>query len=438
MSQGSGNIKRRVDGQGNEYFVPILPRRLSITPEGYQGNKAEYRETLDVGTSIRSRAEAERLLAICCHERERGRTMPTRVTVRDAYNLWLQNQERTLAQARGSVQSARQRLRSERSFAKGHGPLAPFWDAPWAGVTLAQMEEYVAILTDEAATKDGEPLSSAYVRGCVGKLKAAFDFIGLKPNPCFGLKLPKKERLVITYLSLAEQRRLLSCDAIPVEDRVKMGCLITSGLRIGEFLSIRREHVFLDEDPAFLHVSLGGNHEAPLKSRSRGEYRVVYLPSPADEFWRLWLTNFATKPGARPSPGDRLFDGALGGYDKHWPERLRLFGQAAGVVVHPHKLRHTYAMSVINCFWGGALVKNVMPYVQKQLGHTSLETTERHYGTFLTDAQAMTAAELSGRARKPKPKVSALDLLGSIFTVPGTVPVGGQNLSNLRHLSKKG
>src|SRR6187549_1103722 len=184
MSQGSGNIKRRVDGQGNEYFVPILPRRLSITPEGYQGNKAEYRETLDVGTTIRSRAEAERLLAICCHERERGRTMPARVTVGDAYNLWLQSQERTLAQARGSLQSARQRLRSERSFARSHGPLAPFWDAPWASVTLAQVEEYVAILTGEAATKDGAPLSSAYVRGCVGKLKATFDFIGHKPNPC--------------------------------------------------------------------------------------------------------------------------------------------------------------------------------------------------------------------------------------------------------------
>jgi integrase len=374
----SGSIKQRLDSKGEAYFVPILPRRLSIPPEGYQGDRDEYRETLDVGTTLRSKAEAARVLAICCHERERGRSMPTRVTVQDAYNLWLKDQEQTLTQARGSLQSARHRLRSERSFGKVHGPLAPFWEAPWAGVTLAQVEDYVAILKNETAGKTGEPLSGSHIRACVSKLRTMFDFIGLKPNPCIGLKLPKKDRHVITYLSLKEQRKLLSCEAIPLEDRVRMGCLITSGLRIGEFLAIEREHVFLEEDPPYLHVSLGGIHGAPLKARSRGEYRVVYLPSPADEFWQMYVSTFYEKEGRKTGQAGRLFSGAYGGYDKHWADRLKVFGQAAGVVVHAHKLRHTYAMSVINCFWGGSLVKNVMPFVQKQLGHSSVETTERH------------------------------------------------------------
>jgi len=138
-----------------------------------------------------------------------------------------------------------------------------------------------------------------------------------------------------------------------------LAVLRASGLRISEALALRVGDVFEHEGSVGLHVRCG---------KGRKERRVAVTQDGIEPL-RTWQR-------ARASlPGDVLFPTLAGGkldtsYVRHLLPRL---ARKAGVTqrVHAHGLRHTHAFGLANA---GVPVH----VVQRQLGHSSLDTTGRY------------------------------------------------------------
>ena len=130
--------------------------------------------------------------------------------------------------------------------------------------------------------------------------------------------------------------------------------LAATGLRVSEAAALRVEDVVLNERSGKVIVRAG-------KGR---KYREVPLHKAARESLRAYL---AVRPTGR---GDALFLGQRGPLGVRGIQmRLAALGEAAGVEVTPHRLRHTFATRLLREA-GADLVT-----VAALLGHSSVATT---------------------------------------------------------------
>jgi site-specific recombinase XerD len=99
------------------------------------------------------------------------------------------------------------------------------------------------------------------------------------------------------------------------------------------------------------------------------------------EFPSLWAETYgAEAPPAAEWPNGFLFLGQRGPFTIAGVERIcQKVGLAAGVDLHPHRLRHTFAKSLVDPGAYG-ITKEPMPLtvLQELLGHASLLTTSRY------------------------------------------------------------
>jgi integrase/recombinase XerD len=77
---------------------------------------------------------------------------------------------------------------------------------------------------------------------------------------------------------------------------------------------------------------------------------------------------------------------------------LSRIGKIAGIHVHPHRFRDTFAARLLE---NGAALRTV----QLLLGHTSIKTTEKHYSHFVSAHQALLDAAAASLDFGPKPVV---------------------------------
>lgn len=158
-------------------------------------------------------------------------------------------------------------------------------------------------------------------------------------------------------------RLLAACPSgrIGTRNRALLATLWRSGLRIHEALLLRPHHVDF------------GNREVTVLRGKGGKRRVAGIDNGALEILTVWLEVreglsipvdaplFCTV--SRPNPGQPL-----------WQAQVRAsmheLGRKAGIPkrVHPHGLRHSLAVDLLR---EGA----PLPYIQRQLGHSSLATT---------------------------------------------------------------
>jgi site-specific recombinase XerD len=145
---------------------------------------------------------------------------------------------------------------------------------------------------------------------------------------------------------------------IGARNRALLAVLYDAGLRVSEALALQPHDVDDLGDGARLHVRCGKG----------GKQRVAVLRPEGAAALRAWIA-------ARPAGGP-LFcaqDGAplsTSAIRKLLPRIARRAGVSQRV--HAHGFRHSHAISLLDA---GVPV----PYIQRQLGHASLATTETYF-----------------------------------------------------------
>ena len=164
------------------------------------------------------------------------------------------------------------------------------------------------------------------------------------------MKLDKKLPEVLT---LEEIEKLIDT-ATDIRNKAIIALLYSSGLRVGELVRLRPEDIYKSTMQVYIPESKNhSDHWTILSHRA---------PELLTEYWRSYPvkreTLFIAKRGARTPL-------TVSGVET----MLRVIGKAAGIEVHAHMLRHSFATHMIE---NGV----EMPFVQAMLGHKCYASTE--------------------------------------------------------------
>ena len=160
---------------------------------------------------------------------------------------------------------------------------------------------------------------------------------------------------------------------IAFRDKAILELLFSTGLRVSELVSLKKENVNLKKEE--------------FSVRGKGQKtRVVFLSNQS----RYWLTKYlALRTDLNPflfvSHDKRTGNQKTNGTDQPLPSRsvqrtIQKYARAAGITkpVTPHTLRHSYATDLLR---NGADIRSV----QAMLGHASITTTQIY--THVTDQE---------------------------------------------------
>jgi len=251
----------------------------------------------------------------------------------------------------------------------------------------ATLSNYARALDVLLALRDGKPLQAlepAEVRRSIAMLHAKglaprtlalilsawrgwFRWLGrhrdFAVNPVVGIRAPKAGQPLPKALSVEATQRLLDVekDAKPmaVRDRAMFELLYSSGLRLGELISLDVADGRMDLRHGEVTVTGKGSktRTVPIGAKARdalSDWLEVrsQLAAPAEK---------ALFVGAR---GKRISPAVVGA-------RLAAWARASGVGehVHPHMLRHSFATHLLQS-------SQDLRAVQEMLGHASISTTQ--------------------------------------------------------------
>ncbi len=183
----------------------------------------------------------------------------------------------------------------------------------------------------------------------------------LTSNPCDGLKSPKIEKKLPTYLTIEEIDKLFDIRLLkPIDYRNKamLELLFATGVRISELINLTLSQVNFEE--SIIKVMGKGRKERIIPmSNTSSHYLNLYIM----DYRKYLLKNtidyiFLNKNGEKISRQ---------GFFKI----LKKITQDCGINkdISPHALRHSFATYLLN---NGADLR----IIQELLGHENLETTE--------------------------------------------------------------
>jgi integrase/recombinase XerD len=179
-------------------------------------------------------------------------------------------------------------------------------------------------------------------------------------NPSETIRTPKQWDRLPKALSISDIKRLLEVELATttfVRDSAMLELLYSSGLRVSEIIALKINDIHFDA--GFLRIMGKGSKErvVPMNYRAAEkiqrymhDLRPALLKKRQSPF--LFLSN-------RGTPMTR---------QRFW-QALKHLGNAAGVSLTPHTLRHTFATHLLD---GGADLRSV----QKMLGHSDISTTQ--------------------------------------------------------------
>jgi integrase/recombinase XerC len=228
-------------------------------------------------------------------------------------------------------------------------------------VTHVQLRSFLAHLHSRRVSK----------RTIMRKLASLRSFYGflcregtIRTNPMLGLRTPKQEKRLPNVLSVEEVARLLETasgdDAADHRDRAILETLYSSGMRVGELVSLKVSDVDF-----FAEV-------VTVMGKRRKE-RVCPLGSYALKALEAWLArrgiSLVRAPQCREPlflnlRGTRLTDRSVARMLAHRLAEANLSPRAS-----PHTLRHSFATHLLD---RGADLRSV----QELLGHASLSSTQ--------------------------------------------------------------
>ena len=184
-------------------------------------------------------------------------------------------------------------------------------------------------------------------------------------NPADGLRAPKRPRTLPKALGIDQAAALLDRpagspgnDPLQVRDAAMFELLYSSGLRLSELVSLDWPGG-LDLDAG--EVTVTGKRQKTRKVPVGDKARIAL------EAWLALRPHF--EQDAQPAlflgrNGTRLTPRQVQGRLAQWAQR-----QGAGVHVHPHMLRHSFASHVLQS-------SGDLRAVQEMLGHASIAATQ--------------------------------------------------------------
>lgn len=283
-----------------------------------------------------------------------------------------------------------------------HKPLYAFVDEDLAQLSQSDLTAYIEYLTFYYKdTEDGEEPARALVNHDLSikrklcSIRSFYDYLfknnRIPSNVTTLVPLPKIHEKPIIRLTLDEMRRILEQAATGEDltsrqqawhkltvkrDYALMSLFLGTGIRVSECVGINLQDVDL-ENNAFLVTRKGGNQV------------VLYFPPEVAESLAEYMQE-RERTDALPGHEDALF---LSMQKRRITQRAvqNLVKKYAAVAaplkpkISPHKLRSTFATNLYNSTGDIYLVADV-------LGHTSVDTTRKHYAD-MTDARRRMAAQ---------------------------------------------
>lgn len=197
-----------------------------------------------------------------------------------------------------------------------------------------------------------------YHREYVGNICLAFKDYGKFIGIDLAVKPPSPEptRLARFLTEQEVQSFLFVVDSI--RDRALFYTLAYSGLRVAELCNLQRDHVSFEQKTVSVHAGKGGKSQDVPLSQAALDVLSGYLRTGLRKESSEWL--FPAPDGKRLST-----------------QRIRVlcrqYGKRAGLqkAVSPHMFRHALATNLLSkgC---------PLPFVQRQLRHSRIETTMRY------------------------------------------------------------
>ena len=268
--------------------------------------------------------------------------------------------------SRETVRAYRREVSDLRDFLSetGRTMFPPGGAGWWKSVSVADLRRYLA------ARFPGRKGSTMARK--IAALRSFFSFLvtrgEIPGNPAIGVTAPRRSMRLPEFLPVDEMMDLLR--SLPAEgeagrrDAAILELLYSSGLRVGELVSLRRKDVLLEE----------GTVRVLGKGRKE---RIV----PVGEKALLALSKYLAE-GARAGTrdGEEEWEGAIfrnlrgGALSARSVARiLEKALERAGIGRHlsPHGIRHSFATHLLE---SGADLRAI----QEMLGHASLSTTQRY------------------------------------------------------------
>jgi integrase/recombinase XerD len=179
-------------------------------------------------------------------------------------------------------------------------------------------------------------------------------------DPTESLQTPRQWERLPKALTVDDIMRLLETRLecrTALRDSAMLELMYASGLRVSEVVSLKVSDLNLDA--GFLRVVGKGSKERVVPINSRAKSRIIeYVRDlrPALLSRRQSAYLFLTNRG-RPMTRQRFW------------QALKRLGEAAGLRLTPHSLRHSFATHLLD---GGADLRSL----QKMLGHSDISTTQ--------------------------------------------------------------
>ncbi len=229
-------------------------------------------------------------------------------------------------------------------------------------VELAELDSYaVRQFAAESHRKGSSP------RSISRRLSAVRRFLAylvqervLTSNPAVGVQAPKPARRLPATMDADQVAGLLALpgdDLLTVRDRAILELLYSSGLRLSELVWL--DLVDLDLTDRTVRITGKGNRT-----------RIVPVGRHAVAALETWIERRAAMAAADEDAvfvsrrGTRLAGRTIQARLKHWAKR-----QGAGLAIHPHMLRHSFATHLLES-------SGDLRAVQELLGHASISTTQ--------------------------------------------------------------
>lgn len=216
-------------------------------------------------------------------------------------------------------------------------------------VAIANEREVTRYIASIAAKK----VSDSTINQIVSAIKLYYQKVIFRPNfELQKLRRPRKGRYLPTILSIQEVERILK-SLTNLKHITLLYTLYSSGMRLGEVLSVRMNDIHWDRNQIFIKAGKGKKDRMVMLSKMLKEVLIKYVDQYQPEYW--------------------LFEGQ-NGHTQYSPKSVQNVvknaTKKAGINkrVTPHVLRHCFATHLMDNNTG-------IRYIQELLGHKDIKTT---------------------------------------------------------------
>ncbi len=262
-------------------------------------------------------------------------------------------------------------------------------------ITLELVRQYRLMLNRWQDERTGAPLKQItqnyHIIALRGFLKylAKYDYKTLAPEK---IELPKVSQRLVDFLEPDEVERLITAtdsekeEILRLRDRAIMEMLFSTGLRVSELCSVRRDQINTKRNE-FTVRGKGDKLRMIFISNEASASLEKYLKKRGDNSKFLFLPHSKIGGASLEAKGKAMeneiasFGGKGSGLTPRSIQRVvSKYAMIAGITkrITPHTLRHSFATDLLQ---NGADIRSV----QSMLGHASITTTQIY--THITNQQ---------------------------------------------------